>query len=331
MRGIFDLNQNLIFDRFDVMMNEKHVFKPEDFTVQAEIDRGNYSRVEIAVTKDQKQVVLKRLYYWNSPKRIKNEIQMLQKIKYRHIIDFYGAFRDKDEYILVFPYIPHVPFRVLIPMKYKTIAQYLHGLLSALVHLHSENIIHRDIKPSNYLFDQSTGKGYLIDFGFCEEYHPAQTEIKLERPKFKECLTANHTGTPGFRAPEVLLASNNQTTAIDIWAVGIIFLSCLTLRYPFFLGKNDFSALIEYMEIFGSDSIDEVAQECHRVIIFSVRFPKRDLHDMIYALNPYINELEIPSSAFDLLSHLLEPVPSKRITASQARMHPFFIDSGIFH
>ncbi|XP_076316158.1 cell division cycle 7-related protein kinase-like [Tachypleus tridentatus] len=45
---------------------------------------------------------------------------------------------------------------------------------------------------------------------------------------------APRAGTPGFRAPEVLLKYKAQTTAIDVWSAGVIFLSLLSGSYLFF-------------------------------------------------------------------------------------------------
>ena len=41
-------------------------------------------------------------------------------------------------------------------------------------------------------------------------------------------LHAPRAGTPGFRPPEVLLKSNSQSVAVDMWAVGVILLSLLS-------------------------------------------------------------------------------------------------------
>ena len=62
--------------------------------------------------------------------------------------------------------------------------------------------------------------------------------------KRNECM-APRAGTPGFRAPEVLLKHLCQTSAIDIWSVGVIFASLLTKKYPFFRNTDDLTSLAE--------------------------------------------------------------------------------------
>ena len=51
---------------------------------------------------------------------------------------------------------------------------------------------------------------------------------------------AVRAGTPGFRAPEVLLGSPYQSTAVDVWSAGIILACLLSRRTPLFHGRNDF-------------------------------------------------------------------------------------------
>ena len=74
-------------------------------------------------------------------------------------------------------------------------------------------------------------------------------------------LHAARAGTPGFRPPEVLLKSQNQSVAVDIWAVGVILLSLLSRSYPFFRSPDDMTALAELVSLFGSKEVLAAAKK----------------------------------------------------------------------
>lgn len=92
----------------------------------------------------------------------------------------------------------------------------------------------------------------------------------------KKEVRASRAGTPGYRPPEVLLKYPNQTTAVDIWAIGVIMISILSSCYPFFMGSDDFTALAEMITIFGDDIIKETAMSLSRHICISRK--KKPLH-----------------------------------------------------
>lgn len=62
----------------------------------------------------------------------------------------------------------------------------------------------------------------------------------------------------GYRPPEVLFKYPNQTPAVDIWAVGVIFISIISKCYPFFRGVDDLNSLSEIITIFGDHNIKKV-------------------------------------------------------------------------
>lgn len=78
---------------------------------------------------------------------------------------------------------------------------------------------------------------------------------------------APRAGTPGFRPPEVLLRSPLQSTAVDMWAVGVILLCILSGCYPFFRSPDDLTALAEIMTVFGTDKIKETAKRLGRLVV----------------------------------------------------------------
>ncbi|XP_067214897.1 cell division cycle 7-related protein kinase-like isoform X2 [Linepithema humile] len=71
--------------------------------------------------------------------------------------------------------------------------------------------------------------------------------------------TAPRAGTPGFRAPEVLLKHPSQTSAIDIWACGVMMLCILSGTQPFFRSPDDCTALMEITAIFGTCNVQQCA------------------------------------------------------------------------
>ncbi|XP_054836655.1 cell division cycle 7-related protein kinase [Eublepharis macularius] len=91
---------------------------------------------------------------------------------------------------------------------------------------------------------------------------------------------APRAGTPGFRAPEVLTKCPTQTTAIDIWAAGIIFLSLLSGRYPFYKASDDLTALAQIMTIRGSKETIQAAKTFGKSILCSKEIPAQDLRKL---------------------------------------------------
>ncbi|XP_019627488.1 PREDICTED: cell division cycle 7-related protein kinase-like [Branchiostoma belcheri] len=98
------------------------------------------------------------------------------------------------------------------------------------------------------------------------------------------CTSRHHqvaprAGTPGFRAPEVLLKCPKQTTSVDIWSAGVIFLSLLSGRYPFFRAKDDMQALAQIIALMGSREVASAAKAYHKDLYVTPTIPPMDLKD----------------------------------------------------
>mmetsp|Transcript_21379 Transcript_21379/g.39148 ORF Transcript_21379/g.39148 Transcript_21379/m.39148 type:complete len:427 (-) Transcript_21379:96-1376(-) len=97
-------------------------------------------------------------------------------------------------------------------------------ILTAVGHLHKNNLIHRDIKPENIMFDTDDStpspnrKVKLIDFDTCLEWSPTT-------PK-----TRRFAGTPGYIAPEALLGQAMPQS--DLFSVGVILYILMTGETP---------------------------------------------------------------------------------------------------
>lgn len=100
----------------------------------------------------------------------------------------------------------------------------------------------------------------------------------------KREIPASRAGTPGYRPPEVLLKYVDQTTAVDIWAVGVIFISILSAVYPFFKAPDDFLALAEIVTLFGDQAIRRTALALSRQLSMSHKCKPLDLRKICIRL-----------------------------------------------
>ena len=318
-----------------------------DFEVLNRIGVGAFSDVSLArFKKSGKLYALKRLVWALNPERISNEIKFMLKLDHPCIVKLICFFRENDHVTLVLEYVPHTYFRELLPILTPfQIKCYMYQLLIAIAHLHKHRIIHRDIKPANFLFDIETNRGKTIDCGLCEtdiSVPPKSTVTEEDwvrihgqrKPRdmlfphlaqHKPKMVWNRAGTRGFRAPEVLMAAWNQSCKIDVWSAGVILLCLLTRRYPFFKAGDDVVSLCEVASIVGSHRLELTAIECLRRVSFPFTYKAVNMKDLVISLNPNALREEWDDSVFDLLTKLLEPIPSLRITAAEAANHDFFV------
>ncbi|XP_011268491.1 cell division cycle 7-related protein kinase isoform X1 [Camponotus floridanus] len=163
---------------------------------------------------------------------------------------------------------------------------------------------------------------------------PKVCALCLTRPQ----QTAPRAGTPGFRAPEVLLKHPSQTPAIDIWACGVMMLCILSGTQVFFRSPDDCTALAEITTIFGSRKVQQCAEKLGKKIIFSENLPGIDIMSLCLKLRKrnrsmmhnrenstckVLPDIEYPKEAYQLLIKLLNLDYETRITAEQALSHPF--------
>ncbi|KAL4882330.1 kinase-like domain-containing protein [Aspergillus karnatakaensis] len=304
-------------------------------------------------------VALKKIYVTSSPIRIQNELELLHDLRgCRSVCPLITAFRHHDQVVAVLPYFPHTDFR----LQYRTflvadMRHYFRSLFTALHSVHKHDILHRDIKPTNFLYNPDLREGVLVDFGLAERegsectgtclcassgsvrrarytgsYYftqSASSGLSIGYPKSdsRPSRRANRAGTRGFRAPEVLFKCTSQTTKIDMWSAGVILLTLLGRRFPFFNSADDVDALIEMASIFGTRRMKNAAAMHGQV--FETNIPtigeKGYSWEKLVKWSSCVEELtESEKQATRLLSGLMELDSSKRLSAKDALLHEFF-------
>ncbi|EDV54790.1 cell division cycle 7-related protein kinase [Drosophila erecta] len=93
----------------------------------------------------------------------------------------------------------------------------------------------------------------------------------------KKEMHASRAGTPGYRPPEVLLRHPQQSTAVDVWAAGVIMLSLLSGLHPFFKAPHDCGALAEIINLFGDMPVRKTAFLLDRLILLAQKVNTLDL------------------------------------------------------
>lgn len=177
-------------------------------------------------------------------------------------------------------------------------------LLKGLNYLHSNFIVHRDIKVSNLLM---TDKGCLkiADFGLARFFGLPSKPM-----------------TPGlvtlwYRPPELLMGSTQQTTAIDMWAVGCI-LGELLIHKPLLPGKTEIGQLEMIIDLLGTPS-EAIWPEFKSL---------PGIENFILKQQPYNNLKQkfpwLSNAGQRLLNFLFMYDPKKRATASECLQSSYF-------
>lgn len=159
--------------------------------------------------------------------------------------------------------------------------------------IHTAGVVHRDLKPENLLLT-STGVVKLADFGLAERCGRGAKPLR------------DVAGTAAFMAPEMLLADEPggapYTSQVDVFSLGGIVFSLLG-GYPAFDpdSAGDWDATIARVER-GQWS-------------FTAHFPAR--------------WRAVSAGAKAFIRALLEPSPSKRLTADQVLLNPWVRGDGV--
>lgn len=235
------------------------------------------------------------------------EISVLRALCHPHIIQLHNVIMTEKRLYLLFEYmdsdIKCFFSNVMIPPPTKLVQTVISQVLKGLQYCHANRVLHRDLKPQNILIDSKlTVK--LADFGLARLY------------QFSKQPYTQSTQTLWYRAPEVLMGSENYNSAADIWSIGCVLAEVLVGR-PLFPSRSTVDQLHVIFRVLGTP--DECSWPGIALLPgYSAEFP-------VWSRIP-LPDLFPDESALciDLLGKLLEVNPSKRPSAKEALSHAFF-------
>jgi hypothetical protein len=171
------------------------------------------------------RVALKVLRPAEDTRRLREEVENTAGLRHPNIVPIYHVGEHAGQPYYTMELIEGGSLDQHMPRyrgKFATAARLLATIARAVHHAHQRRILHRDLKPGNILLD-AAGEPHVADFGLATRLDDAGTSTDSGSP----------AGSLPWMAPEAVRGEPTLSTAIDVWALGVILYELLTGVRPF--------------------------------------------------------------------------------------------------
>jgi serine/threonine protein kinase len=165
--------------------------------------------------------------------RFRREARAMASINDQNVVKVFSFGRYGEADFIVTEFVDGPTVEEMIDSRFRRgervpLSQAFDILLQAargLAAIHSAGVVHRDIKPGNIMFEPTSGRALIMDFGIGRRI-TREVEMAMVAPG----------GTPAYMAPEIIASREVNTLQehlIDIYALGVSAFELLTGRLPF--------------------------------------------------------------------------------------------------
>ncbi|KAG0263906.1 hypothetical protein DFQ27_001558, partial [Actinomortierella ambigua] len=184
--------------------------------VHSPLGAGAYGQVYHATWKGRKVAVKKFFVAQNDVHQtaaIQREVELLQTLIDRHIIQFYGTTSYEGMLVLIMDYAEGGSLQGAIASRrlsdWPTKTRIAHEIARGLAYIHHEGVIHRDLKSLNVLLTRHM-EVKLCDFGLAT--------VKVRSAAMSTTLK----GTFRWMAPELFALKPKYSAKSDMYALGMV-------------------------------------------------------------------------------------------------------------